>query len=259
MERSRSLPHVVTMVEKTEDQRPPWRRVAGWLGTKIAEHVLGWLLSLFSVALLIGWRVEILAFLGSQRVIKGWQLAVLGAALLLFGAATVVIALYARRLNRGHAAALAEIVRKSALKPPAPFKPIIAHDRRLNIEWTIRQRPELWLGYQDVEHRLAPAAILDILDGPFHSECHERLEDRAPGYGRGHASPLLMEHCPGCGKHLFRVPPRAGETMFVPIWVARAQAVAELQRMYRAGMPIEGSWIELQQPKYWRDMAPFGA
>jgi hypothetical protein len=245
---------------------PWWRRLAAWLGEKIAGHVLGYivtaLFSLFGVAVLISWLSGIEEFLFSQRTIGGWVLAVLDVAVILFGAATIALLRYLRRLKRAHTAELAIVTAAAVPKAQPAFRPIDVNDERLSLRWIIRQRPENWLHLQGILRRVSPGAVRDILDGPFHAnaKCLERLEEREAGYGGGNErSPLLWELCPGCGEHLFNVPRRNLETVFVQSWTVRAQAVEELQRMHRSGIAIEGSRLTLQNPKYWQDMRPPGS
>jgi hypothetical protein len=173
-----------------------------------------------------------------------------------FGVATVALLLYIRRLRR----ALAVALQRTAALPKGtrpPFQPIQVDDERLNLRWYIRQPPHDWLNYQDVRHRLSPSAVQEIIDGPYHAVCLERVQEENASFGgSGHTSPVLLETCPSCGARLFTTPHRHLEPTVAFSWKVRAQAVQELQRMHRGGTRIEGPRLVLEKPLYWGDMEP---
>jgi hypothetical protein len=243
------------MADPADSSRPWWRRALAWLAVKVAEHLLAYVVSLVSLALVIGWLSGIGKFFGSERTISGWLLGALDIAVFILGVAAIALWGHSRRLKRAMTGAS-----KRANSVPtvarAPFQPIEVDDERLQLRWYIRQRPESWLHYMDVQHRLAPFAVQDILDGPFHTVCLERLQEHRSGYGGSNSSPFLSENCPSCGVKLFTVPRRALESDFALSWTVRAQAVEELQRMQRGGARIEGPRLVLERPLYWGTMVP---
>jgi hypothetical protein len=145
---------------------------------------------------------------------------------------------------------------------PPPFQPIDAIDENLQLRWIIRTPPDRWVTRLDPFDRHSRVSVKRILDGPFHAvaDCNERLAlygwDREP-VRTGRKSPLLRDECPGCKVLLFRsnslgqVPVRE-----VPLWTVREEAFAELQRLHRSGIPIEGPRVVLQKPQYWDVLVP---
>jgi hypothetical protein len=249
-----------SMVDTSEKSRPWWHRLITWLATKVAENLIAAAISLVSVVGVAAWLSGLLASIGkfliSERTVSGWVLGALDTAALGFGVATVALFFHNRRLRRALAVAMRWPTVAAKGERPAPFQPIQVDDERLNLRWYIRQRPELWLRYQDIQHSMSPQAIQDIVDGPYHAACLERLHEERAGYGANYSSPLLMTACPGCGMVLFSVPHRNLESVFVRSWTVRAQALQELQRMHRSGTAIEGPRLVLERPLYWKDMKP---
>jgi hypothetical protein len=243
------------MADAADNSRPWWRRALAWLGVKLAEHLLAYVVSLVSLALVIGWLSGIGKFFASERKISGWSLGALDMAVLVSGVAALALWVYNRRLKR----AMTTVSKQPDSLPTvsrAPFQPIEVDDERLHLRWYIRQRPESWLHYQDVQHTLSPPAVKDILDGPYHAVCLERVTELKASYSSGYTSPILMEVCPNCGAHLFIAPHRNLERTFAFSWNVRAQAIQELQRMHRKGITIEGPRVALERPLYWADMEP---
>jgi hypothetical protein len=178
----------------------------------------------------------------------------LGASAFGFGVATVALLLYTRRLKRNFATALQPVVAPKRERPR--FQSIRVDDERLKLFWIIRQSPETWLNYQDVQHRLTASAVHEILDGPFHTICQERLDEERTGFGASYSSPVLIETCPNCDLQLFTVPRPGLDPSRAFSWTVRAQAVQELQRMHRNGTRIKGPRLTLERPLYWNDMLP---
>jgi hypothetical protein len=237
------------VADTSEKSRPRWRKALAWFGVKLAEHALTYVVGLLTVgvgaAWVLGWLTGMGRFLISDRTISAWLLGILVVAALGFGVGAVALFHHNRQLRRAMAL-------PKGTRPP--FQPIEVNDERLHLRWFIRQPPELWLHYQDVQHTLSPPAVQQILDGPFHAVCLERVMEQRSGYGEGHSSPILLETCPGCGAHLFTTPHRNLEATFAYSWTVRAQAVQELQRMHRKRIPIEGPRLVLENPLYWGDM-----
>lgn len=244
------------MADPQEKPRPWWQRALAWLGVELAKHTVSYIVGLLTVGVGAAWLLGSLTGLGkllvSERVISAWALFAVDTIAVVFVVVSVGLAFYIRKLDRALTAKRAAV---SQVTRPA-FEPIQVDDERLKIRWTIRQRPDLWLGYQGIQQRLAHSAVQDILDGPFHAVCLERLDEYRSGYGGGHSSPILRENCPSCGAKIFTSPRRNLEQTFAHSWTVRAQAVEELQRMRRSGTLIEGPRLVLERPLYWGDMHP---
>jgi hypothetical protein len=255
------------------------RRFQAWLLKKAADHIVGAVISLVSLTAILGWLAGIGVWLGrewtcvrqSLCTVSGWSLGVLIGVAVIFGAAAVVLALSCMRLKRrlkttatqaaSAIAALATAQAKKGLREvlarPPPFAPIQVDDERLHLQWQILKPPTQWEPQLDPQRDLSPQHVKSIIDGPFHAVpgCGERLREFG-GSGWYGSDPSLDSRCPGCHAELFSVRQQPLESRLIDAWATRAQALAELQRMQRSGVPIVGPRLVLQRPQYWNKMRP---
>ena len=147
-------------------------------------------------------------------------------------------------------------------KPVTPqFRDIEVEDKSLNLRWFIRRPPREWSHWRNINQTVSPAAVQQVLDGPFHAApgCNAPLREKPLtgliNEGTG-TSPQFDEKCSHCGQRVFQ-----GTTVFgVSVWPVRAYALEELQRMQRNGTKLpEAQWsppIVLENPEYWKLMLP---
>jgi hypothetical protein len=146
-------------------------------------------------------------------------------------------------------------------KPVTPqFRDIEVEDKSLNLRWFIRRPPREWIHWRNINQTVSPAAVQQVLDGPFHAApgCNAPLREK-PLTGlmnEGTGTPQFDEKCRHCGQRVFQ-----GTTAFgVSVWPVRAYALEELQRMQRNGTKLpEAQWsppIVLENPEYWKLMLP---
>jgi hypothetical protein len=238
-------------------QKPWYLRTLVWSFEKVAAHVLEYVLSLVAFGSLAAlafarvrrWLTGIWTWMGQKQSVFGWEVVTIVAADIVLAAAVAVVWVKFRNLKR----IVSEVREPINPAQTPPFKPIRVDDEKLNLRWTLQERPQSWLKIPDIRRGVTPAYARQILDGPFHSECGERLGEA--DVGNLMEPPRLMDKCPGCEKVVFRT---AGRTMaYLPdVYQVRAQALMELQRMHRNGVDIAGTRLTLQQPLYWKDIFP---
>ncbi len=247
-----------------------WRKTTAWLGVKNAEGVINALWTLGALTV-VGWITIARAWIAREWAciqqawceVRGWSLGLLLVSTLALAVGICLVASYALKLRarlrteRAASAGAPSSGRTAqpalAAERPPPFQPIPVADENLHLDWHLCKPPDHWLSLDP--GRLAPSYVQEILDGPFHATCHERLEESFGDRTHG-VSPTLGERCPGCGAQLFNVRAEPLESQLAGVWTVRSQALGELQRMHRGGTEIKGPRLVLANPQYWRKLRP---
>lgn len=223
---------------------------------KTTEHIFDWFIALPLVtaawAAITAGLWWALARLRGDFTVAGWQLAALVAGLVVLAAVSVALWWRLRTQERAAKVREEELQRKleDALGPvkPAPFVPIRVEDHRLNLFWLIKQEPGRWIDTTRL-YEADPAYLGKILEGPFHAAigCGEQVDSHSFA-----GSWSFMDTCKGCREKLFVGKP--GER--ADLWQVRRDAIREICRQHRLGLPIHGPTIEMKKPLYWELMRP---
>jgi hypothetical protein len=223
-------------------------------GEKLGERLFTLLLALGIGSALVKWLVEEWACIRQpQCKVPGWLHGILMVSAVVGIAAALVLGRWWLRARRDLRALQARIS-----GPPA-FRDIEVEDQKLNLRWFIRRRPSLWLNWRNVATTISPAAVHDVLDGPFHAApgCNAPLVEIQRSNST--APPQFDQECRSCGRQVFRGA-RFDEGYGVDVWAVRAGALEELQRMQRNGTKLpEAQWrapVVLENPEYWKLMLP---
>jgi len=252
------------------DERP--KGLLHRIREKATDKLIEWLLGAIGAAVL-AWLYLARFWIGREWTcvssewctVSGWSLGLLIAAAVVITAAAAFLAVRLYRINRGttRASEAAGAPSRSNVRvygpgDSPPFQKIIVIDGRLKLRWFIIRPPKEWLPWRDIQNKLSPEAVQQVLDGPFHAVpgCNAPLAERWVSTSDERYL-IFVDTCPSCGKRVFRpLIANAGTTLAIVFFV-RAQALEELQRIERNGRVLDATVpVLLENPAYWKAMLP---